>query len=105
LPYTFKVDLRLDRDIVLSTKDDKKKAYINAFVLVQNALNNMNVVSVYSYTGSPTDDGYINSAFGQQSLQGKLDEQSYQDLYRVKLLNPGNFTRPRRIWAGVILNF
>lgn len=105
LPYTFKVDLRLDRDIVLSTKDEKKKAYINAFVLIQNALNAKNVISVYRYTGSPTDDGYLSSPVGQQSLQGKLDPQSYQDLYRVKLLNPNNFTQPRRIWAGVVLNF
>ncbi len=105
LPYTFKVDMRLDRDFILTTKDNKKKAYINAFVLVQNVLNAKNVVSVYSYTGSSTDDGYIASATGQQSLQGKLDAEAYQDLYRVKLLNPGNYTMPRRIWAGVVLNF
>jgi len=111
LPYTFKIDMRLDRDFVLSTKknavtqESRKSVYFNAYVLAENLLNTKNIVSVYKYTGSASDDGYLSSPTGQQSLLDKADPQTYVDLYNIKVVDPDNYTRPRSIRVGLSINF
>ena len=118
LPYTFKVDLKLDRDFVLISKkgtsgqsldlsNKKNRAlYINAYLLVQNVFNTRNIVGVYSFTGSASDDGYLTSAKGiQETRNTRPSAESFADLYSIKVLNPDNFTQPRLIRFGLSLNF
>jgi hypothetical protein len=33
----------------------------------------MNIISVYKFTGNPDDDGYLESASGQQAVSSQLD--------------------------------
>jgi hypothetical protein len=81
----------------------------STFLRVQNVLNTRNVLGVFSYSGSATDDGYIKSSFGRQELesiraQGR-DELAFQDAYRWAQLDPGNFSLPRRVFLGLSFFF
>ncbi|MGB3077099.1 MAG: TonB-dependent receptor [Chitinophagales bacterium] len=103
LPWSIKLDAKIDKDFKIG--NDDKTYYFNVYLLVQNLLNTANIVSVYSYTGNPDDDGYIDSATGQQALQTQLDPESYEYLYGLKINNPNNYSQPRRIHLGLQFNF
>jgi len=109
LPWNFKTDVRLDKtfDFSLSKSgESKKNLNMNVYVLVQNLFDVRNVLSVYRFTGSPTDDGYLSSGIGIQNVAGiSPSPDSFYDLYSTKTSNPGNFSLPRRIRLGVVLNF
>ncbi|MEO6166035.1 MAG: hypothetical protein ABIO46_06955, partial [Chitinophagales bacterium] len=103
LPWSLKLDAKLDKDFKIGNED--KSYYINVYLLVQNLLNTANVISVYGYTGNPDDDGYIDSAVGQQAVQTQLNPESFEYLYGLKTDNPNNYSQPRRIHLGVQFNF
>lgn len=103
LPWSLKLDAKLDKDFKIGNED--KSYYINVYLLVQNLLNTANIISVYGYTGNPDDDGYIDSAVGQQAVQTQIDPESFEYLYGLKTDNPNNYSQPRRIHLGVQFNF
>jgi outer membrane receptor protein involved in Fe transport len=116
LPWIFRTDIRLDRDFNLEwggstaaaegeVSKEKKKAQLNVYVLFLNALNAKNVINVYRATGNPDDDGYLAAAEFQASIASQNDPQSFRDLYAAKVNNPFNYSLPRRIRLGLILNF
>ena len=109
LPSQFRMNLRIDKDFKFNMgkdgNDKAKTADMNIYLQVQNALNTQNVLQVYPATGSPTDDGFLASPLGEQQLQGVMDQQSFIDLYRIALENPGFYSLPRRIRLGVRFNF
>ncbi|MFI5134292.1 MAG: carboxypeptidase regulatory-like domain-containing protein [Chitinophagales bacterium] len=104
LPWSFKVDLKLDKDFNLTPKKEDGN-YLNAYLLVENLFNAANVLSVYRFTGNPNDDGFIQSATGQSTVSTQLDPQTFSNLYGLKVDNPGNYSLARRIHLGVIFNF
>ncbi len=108
LPWRLNVDTRIDKSFNLAAAG-KKPLNINVYLRVSNLLNRKNVVGVYPVTGSPTDDGFLVSGDGQTVLQGYATEgrnvQGYLDSYSYVLLNPNNFTQPRRIFLGAIFEF
>ena len=88
-----------------SRKGDK---FVNLYLTVQNVLNTQNIASVYRYTGSATDDGFLSSPQGQQTVSALTDlteRQAFVDQYTVKLNNPGNYGAPRIIRLGARFNF
>jgi len=108
LPWKYNFDLRVDKRIFVGKKDNNDLS-LNLFLRVQNILNTQNVLGVYSYSGDANDDGYLKSSFGRQELdsyraQGR-DVQAFQDAYRWALLNPGNFSLPRRVFLGASFYF
>jgi hypothetical protein len=110
LPWGFKVDLRVDKNIALKwggKKDgaEKKSADLNVYLQVLNVFNNRNIMGVYRATGNPNDDGYLASQDGQSSLVSRNDPDSFTDLYGIKVNNPNNYSRPRVIRLGLLLNF
>ena len=109
LPWQFWVDAQIDRDIMLKVnKSDgksKKVLYLNVYLQLLNVLNSTNTIGVYSTTGNPNDDGYLSAAQNQSTIGTQTDPQSYRDLYSVMTNNPYNYSLPRRIRLGVILNF
>jgi hypothetical protein len=110
LPWQFRMDLRIDKNVDLKwggkeDGSDKKMANLNVYLQVLNVLNNKNVVSVYRYTGNANDDGYLTAAQSQNSINAQTDPQSFIDLYTVAVNNPGNYSIPRRIRLGVMLDF
>lgn len=108
LPWQFRLDARLDKDIPLNfgKKEGKKKmANLTVYIQVLNILNTKNIISVYRKTGNPDDDGYLAAAEFQNNIASQNDEQSYRDLYATKINNPDNYSQPRRIRLGLLFNF
>lgn len=105
LPWTFKIDSKIDKDFNISTKEGGRNLYLNVYLLAQNLLNSKNILGVYAFTGNPDDDGYIASATGQANLKNQLDPEAFEMLYGIKVDNPGNYSLARRIHLGAILNF
>lgn len=112
LPWNFVVDAKVDKDINLKwgkmdeeTGERTRDASLNIYLQVLNVLNSKNTIGVYRATGSPEDDGYLSAAQFQSFINGRNDPESFRDLYRLKLLNPFNYSLPRRIRLGAALNF
>ena len=102
LPWSFTVDARIDRDIVLNRE---KKRFLNVYLQVLNVLNSQNVLNVYNATGNPDDDGFLSAAEFQQQIQSQNDPQSFRQLYSIRMNSPYNYSLPRRIRLGVSFNF
>jgi outer membrane receptor protein involved in Fe transport len=108
LPWSYRTDLKIDKEIPLhfgKAGEDKNPITLNVYALVQNLFDVQNILGVYSFTGSPTDDGYLASSLGQSKAPGQTNPQSYRDLYNVYISNPNNFSIPRRIRLGISINF
>lgn len=110
LPWSFRIDARIDKDIQLQfggkgEGKEKKLAYLNVYVQVLNILNSQNVLSVYRFTGNPDDDGYLSAAEFQNQINSQYDSQAFRELYSLAVNNPYNYSLPRRIRLGVVLNF
>ncbi len=107
LPWQFRLDVSFDKDFYfkLGSGDDKHTANLNVYLRINNILNSQNILSVYPYTGNPNDDGYLSAAESLQQIAQALDSQSYIDLYSIAVNNPSNYSLPRIIRLGVILNF
>ncbi|MBE9491322.1 MAG: carboxypeptidase-like regulatory domain-containing protein [Bacteroidetes bacterium] len=107
LPWQFRIDARLDKDIALNMgkEGNKKKAYLTIYFQINNILNTKNVMGVYPATGNPSDDGYLAAAEWQREINEKLDPESFRDLYATFIDNPYNYSRPRTIHLGAIFNF
>jgi len=108
-PWIFRTDLRIDKNIELSwgkkEGDSRKTANLNIYLQVLNLLNNKNILNVYSYTGNPDDDGYLNSPVGQQNVGNLISQAGFIDQYNIYINNPNNYSRPRTIRIGVQLDF
>ena len=108
LPWQVRMDLRIDKNIDLSwgkEGEGRKMANLNIYLQVLNVLDTRNVMNVYRFTGNPGDDGYLYAAQTQAIINAQNDPQSFRDLYSVKVNNPNNFSIPRRIRLGVMLDF
>ena len=109
LPWEFKIDARLDKDIKvkLGNKDSKnrKDAYVNIYLQVLNVLNTKNIMVVYAATGNANDDGYLSAAMYQAAINEQLNVQSYRELYSLYINNPNNYSLPRRIRLGATFDF
>lgn len=108
LPWEFNLDLRLDKNIKLTTSDNEGNArasYLNVYLLIQNVLDTKRVAAVYPATGSPDDDGYLASNQAQAAIAVKTDPQAYVDMYNIRINDPANFRLPRVIRLGAIYNF
>jgi len=116
LPWTLRVDARLDKSFLLKWGDDteenqkqwkngKKTSMLTVYLQVLNLLDNKNIRSVYAYTGNADDDGYLTSAKFQDQIRSQFSEQSFRDQYSIRLQNMYNYELPRRIRLGVSLTF
>lgn len=110
LPWTYRLDLRVDKNFMLGGGLNKagnpKNIYgMNVYLQVLNLLNTQNILGVYQYTGLPTDDGWLTSDAGQQFIPLQIDPEAYVDQYLARLVSPGVFSVPRRIRLGVLFNF
>jgi outer membrane receptor protein involved in Fe transport len=109
LPWSFRFDLRVDKDINLKLggKDGKegRAAYMNVYFQVLNLLNSKNIMGVYPATGNPNDDGYLSAPEFQREIEIQRDPQAYRDLYSLFVNYAGHYSQPRQIRFGVIFNF
>jgi hypothetical protein len=108
------VDLRIDKTLPLNFRKKSltvdgpptaSRTSLNIYVYAQNVFNIRDVLGVYGFTGRPDDDAFLESPLGQTTINSQVDAQSFIDLYRVAMNNPGSYNSPRTILAGLRLNF
>jgi len=109
LPWQFRLDLRVDKDFYFkmkkNTDDNAKSVYLNVYLQVLNLLDTKNIINVYPYTGNPDDDGYLSAPEWQRQINNQLDPMAFRDLYGNFADNPSNYSTPRQIRLGLMLNF
>lgn len=110
LGWNFNMDLKINKSFGIdlkSKKEDKEDTRLNfdVYLRVDNLLGIANVRSVYKYTGSAADDGWLGSASGQEAAENAHNKQSYIDLYKAGLNAPGHYSLPRRIFIGASVYF
>ena len=98
LPWSFRLDATANK---VWNFNEGPLSNFEIYVQMLNVLNTQNVLGVYPYTGSPSDDGYLSSPQGQNAIQFQASAQSFADLYNISLANPGLFSLPRRIRLGL----
>jgi hypothetical protein len=109
LPWNFNVDIRLDKNI--SITKGKHPLDINVYLRIQNLFDTKSIIGVYRGSGDAKDDGYLNSEKGDAEIQnitatyGADYLDYFIDQYNYRVLNSNNFTLPRRIFIGAILEF
>lgn len=104
MDWAFRVDLRFDRDFVIGKKS-KNPIRLNVYLRIQNLLNTQNPLAVYSTTGSSTDDGFLTTAGSPGPGFAASQPASYETLYDLRMNNPFNISRPRRIFLGLRFSF
>ncbi len=107
LPWQYRLDMQIDRSFNLTFgKEGKKKdAFLNIYMRITNPFSAQNVLGVYRATGNWNDDGYLQAAEFQNSIQNQLDEQSFRDYYLMKIQNAFNISSPRTMRLGVKFDF
>jgi hypothetical protein len=109
LPFNSRTSLRIDKTFYFKGITSSDESSLNVYLYVQNLFNQMNTLEVYRRTGRRDDDGYLNSAFGQNQLsQGNITNNSaetYVYYYQQLLFNPDFVSAPRRIRIGVSYSF
>ena len=102
LPWQVNFDARINKTFML---DKNGKKSLDVYLQILNLLDTRNIVSVYPFTGSPDDDGFLASQAGQAQIQGQISEQAYVDLYNRRMASPFNYSLPRRFRLGIAYNF
>jgi hypothetical protein len=108
LPAQYNIDINIDKNFEFKQKklDGSTTVYrLRAFIWIQNLLNSANVTSVFRYTGSAYNDGFLASPQAQEQIRTATDQQSYVDLYNARMLNPDRFGLPRLTRLGLALYF
>ncbi len=107
LPWSYRLDLQVDRtfDLQFGKEGKKRATFLNVYIRVTNLFNQFNVLSVYRATGNADDDGYLAAAASQSTIQNQLDEQSFRDFYNMKIDDPRRISSPRTIRLGVKFDF
>ena len=110
LPWRFNADLQIDKNFQIKFSEDAQRYLgVNLYLRVQNLFDIDNVIGVYNVSGDPDTDGYLLTEFGEervaQILDAGLSLDSFLSTYNWFLLAPGNYTRPRQIFLGAIVNF
>ena len=104
LPWRMNVDMRLNKSFAL-----RKNLNLDVYFRVSNLLNRRNVVDVYSVSGSPTDDGFLTGNEGRQVLRQLQNDgrnvRAFLDAYSWMVLDPNNYTQPRRMFIGATFEF
>ena len=110
LGWSIDMDLKINKSFGIdlkSKKEDKKDTKLNfdVYLRVDNVIGIANVTSVYKYSGSASDDGWLGSPQGQVASDNAFNSQSYKDLYNAGLNTPGHYSAPRRIFIGASVYF
>ncbi len=101
-PWNFTLNLRVDKNFKIGNS-----LGLNIYCRISNLLDRRNIINVYSVTGSPEDDGFLRSSFGEDQL-ATLDPDlvnNYLSSYQWRILNDDFFSLPRRIFVGAIMDF
>jgi len=93
----------------LGTEETSRGLNFNVFLRAENLFNTRNVVDVFNVSGDPDSDGYLVSSNGLdriaeiQDVGRNLD--SFLAAYTWRVAQPTHFTRPRRLYIGLVFDF
>lgn len=108
-PWTFVINLTVDKDILLTKPEAKRPLSMNIAFRVQNLLDTRNQNQVYAASGSANDDAYLTSPNGQAQVQNAVtsgfEAAAFLNSYQWRLLNPAMFTLPRRMFVMATFQF
>ncbi len=109
LPWYNNIDVRIDKGVKVGGID------LNIYAILINALNNVNVNTVYASTGQAGEDGFLAMESGEvwlDSQESNYPEAPAQDLYydrlysfQDNLLDPVRYGQPRSLQIGVQVKF
>lgn len=110
LPWNFRADLRIEKAWEIESKGDQKTLHrINAYVYITNLFDIRNIQGVYPKSGTPTDDGYLNSDLARQqaAIQQAAGNSAaaYNNYYNMLVMNGNLYTLPRWVRIGVNYSF
>ena len=110
MPWIYQCDVRIDKSFVLALKKNEKgmpvkQGFINVYLEVMNIFNFKNVLYVYEYTGNADDDGYLTATEYQQQINSQVDVASYSNYYRMRMMDPYNYSMPTRVRLGIQFQF
>lgn len=105
LPWQYRIDMRLDRDIDVTVGQGKRPVRINVYAQVLNVFNALNIINVYRATGNPDDDGYLDSPIYDNDIAAQVDPMAFRDMYAMSMTDFRYFTLPRRTRLGVLVTF
>ncbi len=105
LPWNNRTSIRIDKNFTIKSGGSSRDHFINVYFYVQNVFNAQNVLGVYARTGSPTDNGFLTSQFGQNLTSQAVSPESYAMFYNMAIMNPDNISLPRRFRIGFSYNF
>ncbi len=111
LPWYFRLNMRVWKDFSFEVnkkkenKEDRRVLSFQIYLQIQNLLNAKNPVSVYRYTGTPNDDGFLSDPASIAFVNAALNPQAYRDQYNAMVNNPNNYALPRRIFLGALFSF
>ncbi|GAB4369118.1 MAG: hypothetical protein Kow0042_10660 [Calditrichia bacterium] len=107
-PWTFNVDLRIDKTFTLMNNLD-----VNVYARITNLLNTRNVLNVYERTGNAYDDGFLSDPVYSETTINTYGGQDYIEMYRRINLENGQaywdivgrqlWGHPRQIFFGIKL--
>lgn len=105
LPWNNRTSLRIDRNIEFA-QEGKRKKILNVYLYIQNVFNAKNTLNVYDRTGSASDDGFLSSDYGKQTVASTLPSpEAYVMYYNMALANPDFYVTPRRVRIGCSFSF
>ncbi|MBP7459815.1 MAG: hypothetical protein KBA26_00850, partial [Candidatus Delongbacteria bacterium] len=103
-PWTYRMDLKLDKMIHIS------KFTATVYVRINNLFNTKNVINVFPYTGSADDDGILSEKDRYSQFAGTWGDR-YVDMYRAINLENSQaywdvigfqlYDTPRQIFFGI----
>ena len=100
-PWTFEVDLRVDKTVTIGSLDAM------FYIYVQNLLNTQNADNVFPRTGDPANDGWLGTTQGQSYAATQYNPALYQSVYNSANngTNANNYLSPRQIRFGVQIEY
>lgn len=97
MPWTYRIDLRLEKTFHWSSN-----AQVAVFLWVENLLDTQNVVDIYEATGTPDDDGWLDTVEGRAFIG---ENPTLAAFYRLRLPDPSHYGLPRLVRLGLRLGF
>jgi len=110
LPWILNADMRVDKNFAIKVSETSKSALnFNIYLRFENLFNTRNIVDVFNVTGDAEDDGYLVASNGLDQQAQILDVgknlDSFYSHYDWRVTRPNHYTRPRRIYLGLIFDF
>jgi outer membrane receptor protein involved in Fe transport len=110
MPWIFNCDLNIWKGFpVVLKKSDDPRARKTGSILVSLAILDLleldEIMSVYSYTGSAVDDGFLTASKFQQYIAAQESITSFTDYYTIRMEGVNRLGAPRRFNLSVRFEF